>query len=176
LRSDNKNMVENCVRIGLEHCKSIEPHTPPGSFKKKPLNGVVTEQCFWVLQGIPIDERSDLAAKGRTLNKGKLVDIPIPLPLVKQRRIVAKVEALMERVREAKQLRKGSREDADTLFHSALDHVLADVYVNSPTILPLGDLATASMDAPAAYGTALSECSRQRMSIHLISSRRTLHI
>ncbi len=70
--------------------------------------------------------------------------VPIPLPpLAEQRRIVASVEALMERVREAKHLREESRKDADTLFHSALEHVLADVYANSPQTFLLGDFATA---------------------------------
>lgn len=45
--------------------------------------------------------------------------IPLP-PLDEQRRIVAKVEMLMERVREAKRLRSDSRIDADTLMDAAL--------------------------------------------------------
>jgi type I restriction enzyme, S subunit len=46
-----------------------------------------------------------------------LVEIPIPLPpLVEQRRIVARVEALMECVREAKRLREQARKDAEILF------------------------------------------------------------
>jgi len=45
--------------------------------------------------------------------------IPLP-PLDEQRRIVAKVEMLMERVREAKRLRSESRIDADTLTDAAL--------------------------------------------------------
>lgn len=50
-----------------------------------------------------------------------LAELPIPLPpLDEQRRIVAKVEMLMERVREAKRLRSESRIDADTLTDAAL--------------------------------------------------------
>lgn len=46
---------------------------------------------------------------------------PIPLPpLDEQRRIVARIEELMERVREARRLRQQAKEDADRLMQSAL--------------------------------------------------------
>ena len=45
--------------------------------------------------------------------------IPLP-PLEEQRRIVARIEELMERVREAKRLRRQAKEDAERLWQSAL--------------------------------------------------------
>lgn len=46
---------------------------------------------------------------------------PIPLPpLPEQRRIVARVEALMSRIREARRLREQAREDAERLVQAAL--------------------------------------------------------
>lgn len=73
-----------------------------------------------------------------------LAELPIPLPpLDEQRRIVAKVEALMERVREAKRLREGAHKDANTLFIAALEQVLDEVYSRLPTITPLGEFGSA---------------------------------
>jgi type I restriction enzyme S subunit len=77
-------------------------------------------------------------------NTNMLVENPIPLPpLADQGCIVARVEALMERVREAKRLREEARKDADILFYASLEQVLTDIYANSPQSLPLGDFATA---------------------------------
>jgi len=45
--------------------------------------------------------------------------VPLP-PLEEQRRIVARIEELMERVREAKCLRRQAKEDAERLWQSAL--------------------------------------------------------
>jgi type I restriction enzyme S subunit len=61
-------------------------------------------------------------------NTNMLVEIPIPLPpLADQHRIVARVEALMERVREAKCLRDGAREDSDTLLQGAIADVFSEI-------------------------------------------------
>jgi len=58
------------------------------------------------------------------LTQKALRSIPIPLPpLSEQRRIVAKVEALMERVREAKRRREEARQDAEKLMQTALAEV-----------------------------------------------------
>ena len=49
---------------------------------------------------------------------------PIPIPtLYEQRRILTKVDALMDRVREAKRLRTKAREDAEQLMQSALSEI-----------------------------------------------------
>jgi len=60
---------------------------------------------------------------------------PIPLPpLAEQRRIVARVEQLMARVREAKRLREQAREDAERLWQS----VLAETFPRPGSDLPAG--------------------------------------
>lgn len=56
------------------------------------------------------------------LSKIKNISLPLP-PLPEQRRIVAKIEALFERIREAKRLRAEARKDADTLIEAALGEV-----------------------------------------------------
>jgi len=58
-----------------------------------------------------------------SLRLGRIKEICIPLPpLDEQRRIVARVEELMEQVREAGRLRQQAREDADRLWQSVLAH------------------------------------------------------
>lgn len=59
--------------------------------------------------------------------------IPLP-PLPEQRRIVARIEELMERVREAKRLRAEAKKDADLLMQSAL----AEVFPHPGSPLPHG--------------------------------------
>lgn len=57
--------------------------------------------------------------------------LPLP-PLDEQRRIVAKVEALMERVREARRLRAEAKKDAERLMQAAL----AEVFYHPGQVLP----------------------------------------
>ena len=59
--------------------------------------------------------------------------IPLP-PLPDQRRIVARIEELMERVREAKRLRAEAKKDADLLMQSAL----AEAFPRPGSPLPQG--------------------------------------
>ncbi len=59
--------------------------------------------------------------------------IPLP-PLDEQKRIVARIEELMERIREAKRLREEARADADRLWQS----VLADTFPRPGEDLPEG--------------------------------------
>ncbi|GIX08274.1 MAG: hypothetical protein KatS3mg115_2677 [Candidatus Poribacteria bacterium] len=59
--------------------------------------------------------------------------MPLP-PLAEQRRIVARIEELMARVREARRLREQAREDAERLWQS----VLADTFPRPSSDLPAG--------------------------------------
>ncbi len=60
---------------------------------------------------------------------------PIPVPPVEeQRRIVARIEALMERIREVRRLREQAKHDADRLWQS----VLAEVFPRPGADLPAG--------------------------------------
>lgn len=64
-----------------------------------------------------------------------LVRYPVPLPPLKeQRRIVARIEELMERVREAKRLREEAKKNADRLMQAAL----AEVFPRPGAPLPSG--------------------------------------
>lgn len=76
--------------------------------------------------------------------KNALWSAPVPLPPApEQRRIVAKIEALFDRIREAKRLRSRAEDDSTVLFDAALEEVLADIYANSPQIAALGEFGTA---------------------------------
>ena len=59
--------------------------------------------------------------------------VPLP-PLAEQRRIAARVNELMERIREARRLRAQAREDAERLWQS----VLADTFPRPGSDLPSG--------------------------------------
>jgi len=69
------------------------------------------------------------------LTQGAMISIPVPLPpLAEQRRIVARIEELMGRVREARRLREQAREDTERLWQS----VLADTFPRPGSELPSG--------------------------------------
>jgi type I restriction enzyme S subunit len=68
-----------------------------------------------------------------TVAKTNSIKIPLP-PLAEQRRIVARVEELMARVREARRLRQQAREDAERLWQS----VLAETFPRPGADLPAG--------------------------------------
>ena len=70
-----------------------------------------------------------------SLRLERIREIPIPLPpLAEQRRIVARLEELMARVREARRLREEARADAERLWQS----VLADTFPRPGSDLPEG--------------------------------------
>src|SRR5690606_35257557 len=75
-------------------------------------------QVFRVYQGT--ESRTAIP----NLSARRLRDFIAPLPpLDEQRRIVARVEELMARVREAKRLRQQAKEDAERLMQAALAEV-----------------------------------------------------
>jgi len=70
-----------------------------------------------------------------SLRLERIKEIPVPLPpLEEQRRIVARIEALMARVREARRLRDQAREETERLWQS----VLADTFPRPGSPLPPG--------------------------------------
>lgn len=72
-------------------------------------------------------------AAQKNINARLIESILVPLPpMSEQQRIVAKVEMLMEQVREARRLRQKAVEDADRLWQS----VLADTFPRPGTDLP----------------------------------------
>jgi len=60
-------------------------------------------------------------------NKDKLLELKIPVPpLSEQRRIVARVEALTGRLKQARQARQAALAEAETVFQRALEDAFAD--------------------------------------------------
>jgi type I restriction enzyme S subunit len=73
--------------------------------------------------------------KEKHLVKGRARGILLPLPpLAEQRRIVARIEELMDRVREARRLRQEAQKDAERLWQS----VLAQTFPRPGSELPEG--------------------------------------
>jgi len=66
-------------------------------------------------------------------SRARNILIPLP-PLAEQRRIVARIEELMSRVREARRLRQEAREDAERLWQS----VLSETFPQPGSDLPKG--------------------------------------
>ncbi len=73
--------------------------------------------------------------KEKHLVQSRAQNIPIPLPpLPEQKRIVARIEELMERIREARRLREEAKQDAERLWQS----VLAETFPRPGAELPEG--------------------------------------
>ncbi len=97
---------------------------------------------FYALQTVPLSGEADLAVKGKTLNKQKLARILLPIPFPNdpfksyniQRRIVARIEALLAEVRRARTLLEQMRYDASRLIYAALQ----EVFPRSEKALPQG--------------------------------------
>jgi type I restriction enzyme S subunit len=80
------------------------------------------------IEGI-LERTHGSAMKHVTRGKFLLTEIPLP-PFDEQQRIAAKVEVLMDRVREAKRLRTEARHDAERLMQSAL----GEIFINCKKI------------------------------------------
>lgn len=89
---------------------------------KDEYNGNIDpEYLYWALQAIPLEEDAALAVKGKTINQTTMAAIRLPLPtLAEQRRIVARLEALLGEVREMRALVEAMRADAEQLEQSIL--------------------------------------------------------
>jgi len=83
---------------------------------------VLPEYIEWLVKSTVC--QNQLKARGaaqRNVNADLITQILIPLPpLAEQRRIVARIEELMSRVREARRLRQEAQKDAERLWQSVL--------------------------------------------------------
>jgi type I restriction enzyme S subunit len=78
-------------------------------------------------------------------NAAKLKEVAIPIPpLDEQRRIVARIEELSERMEEARRLRVAAEEDAERLMPAALAEIL-DVAKSQHMCQTIGDLLEAGL-------------------------------
>lgn len=92
-----------------------------GALNLNYLGKILVSKTF--LDQVCIDVTGATGSRQR-LKPDVVLDALIPLPpLPEQRRIVARIEALMERVREAKRLREEAKKDADRLMQAALAEV-----------------------------------------------------
>lgn len=97
---------------------------------------MLPEYAKWVLKS-PVCQLQLVpqGAAQRNINAKHIQQLLIPLPpLEEQRRIVARIEELMARVREAQKLRKEAMEDAERLWQS----VLANTFPHPGQELPKG--------------------------------------
>jgi type I restriction enzyme S subunit len=97
---------------------------------------VLPEYVDWVLKS-PLCQNQLIpqSAAQKNINAQLITQILIPLPpLAEQRRIVARIEELMGRVREARRLRQEAQKDAERLWQS----VLAQTFPRPGSDLPEG--------------------------------------
>ncbi len=88
---------------------------------------------FW-LQSEEGYKQIQAHVKEKHLVKTRAKEISLPLPpLDEQRRVVARIEELMARVREAKRLRRQAKEDAERLMQAALAEVFPRPGAEPPT-------------------------------------------
>jgi type I restriction enzyme, S subunit len=82
------------------------------------------DYLYWVLQAVPLEKDAIFAVKGRTLNTDKLKRIEMPIPeLTEQRRIVARIEALLAEVREMRALHDEIAADGNRLMGACIQEV-----------------------------------------------------
>jgi type I restriction enzyme, S subunit len=92
----------------------------------------------------PEIERLGGSTTYREVSKSALKRFRIPFPpWQEQQRIVAEIDALFDRVREAKRLRTQAQEDGVVLFSSVLEELLEETYFAAPPIVPLGEFGSA---------------------------------
>ncbi len=99
----------------------------------------------WMVRTHDFIDMCKRASEGTTnrvrLKEDKFLNLTVPLPpLPEQRRIVAKIEKLTDKIEEAKGLRRGAIEEAEALILSGLKHILK--YRNSWEIMTISACST----------------------------------
>lgn len=113
------------------------------NLKPKFQQEIEPEYLYWVLQAVPLEKESIFAVKGRILNTEKLKRIEMPIPERDvQRRIVARIEALLAEVREMRKLHGEITADTNRLMDATLAEIYASDELSSwQNKAPLGELA-----------------------------------
>ncbi len=102
---------------------------------------------------VDLEKEVDNAVKGKTLNKQKIKNLDIPLPpLQEQKRIVAKLDKLFEKIDMAIALHQKNMDEADVFMKSVLNDVFGELEekygialissimkINNQTIIPNDD-------------------------------------
>jgi type I restriction enzyme S subunit len=97
------------------------------------------DYLYWVLQVIDLMQNSDNAAKGKTLNKGKIKELDIPLPSLETQK---KIAAVLDKANALRQKRRQTIEKLDELTQSVfLDMFTTKEDKNWETV-ELGDVIT----------------------------------
>ncbi|HXF70108.1 MAG TPA: restriction endonuclease subunit S [Thermoflexus sp.] len=105
----------------------------------RPRDSVISEWIWLFVRREPFRQAARKAFRGgvgqQRVPQDFMEEHPIPLPpLSEQRRIVARIEELMVRVREAKRLRQEAKEDTERLWQA----VLAETFPRPGAELPKG--------------------------------------
>lgn len=110
------------------------------AFPIKNPNLLDRDYLYWALQVIDLEEGSDRAAKGKTLNKAKLKDLGIPLPPVEEQRRIA---TILDKANAIRRKREQALTLADDFLRSAFLEMFGDPVTNPKRwdVTPFGNIA-----------------------------------
>jgi len=128
--------VVNKVLAGC-YCSSEFPlYRPiPDALYPKWFYWITKARWFWN----SCDEKSRGTSGKNRIKPHKFLEIHIPLPpLDEQRRIVAKIESILSKIDEARQLRQAIQNDAQAMLHSAFQQIVKSAeYCSMAEVAPI---------------------------------------
>lgn len=86
-------------------------------------NKLCADFLYWALRSIRLDDEVDVAAKGRTLNRAKLLRIQIPLPPLEEQKRIA---AILDKADALCRLRQGTIDLTEQLIQSVFIDMFGD--------------------------------------------------
>lgn len=90
---------------------------------------IYRDYLYWVLQVIDLMQNTDSAAKGKTLNKGKIKELDIPLPPLETQK---KIAAILDKANALRQKRRQTVEKLDELTQSVFLEMFGDNLYEQP--------------------------------------------